>query len=59
MGFFNRVGRTVEEFKRTATEVAEEQADYRCRTCESRFHTDHDECPDCGAATVEARPDTE
>jgi hypothetical protein len=54
MGFFNKVGRTVEQFSRTAKDVADDQAGYRCRSCEERFHTDHDACPECGAETVEA-----
>jgi rRNA maturation endonuclease Nob1 len=53
MGFFNSAGKTVERLKQTATEAADEAADYQCRTCEERFHTEHEECPDCGAATVE------
>ncbi|MFC6733737.1 hypothetical protein [Haladaptatus sp. DYSN1] len=55
MGFFKRAGRTVEEFKQTATQAAEEDADYECRACGARFHTDHDQCPECGAQQVEAR----
>jgi rRNA maturation endonuclease Nob1 len=54
MGFFNKVGRQVEQFSQTAKDVAEQQADYRCRTCEEQFHTDHDACPECGAETVVA-----
>ena len=52
MGFFERMGRKVEQFKRTAEEEAERSVDYRCRTCGERFRTDHDECPECGAETV-------
>jgi rRNA maturation endonuclease Nob1 len=53
MGFFSNAGRKVERLKQTATEAADEAAKYQCRTCEERFHTGHEACPDCGAATVE------
>lgn len=54
MGFFSEMGRQVEQFTRTAKDVADSNAGYVCRSCESRFHADHDDCPECGAATVEA-----
>jgi rRNA maturation endonuclease Nob1 len=53
MGFFNSVGRKVEELKQTATNAAEDSAQYRCATCEGRFDTEHEHCPECGAASVE------
>lgn len=59
MGFFERVGRQVEEFKQTAAEVAKEDANYQCRACEKRLHTEHDQCPDCGAEEVVAITDEE
>ena len=49
MGFFREVGRQVEQFKRTAKETAEEDASRRCRACDARVNTRHDECPACGA----------
>ncbi len=52
MGFFKRIGRQVEQFKQTAKEVAEEDADYQCQACDARFHTNHDQCPKCGAQKV-------
>ncbi|QZP38134.1 hypothetical protein [Halobaculum magnesiiphilum] len=52
MGLFSRLGRQVEQFKRSAKEAAEEEAEYRCRTCDARFHADHDLCPECGADAV-------
>ena len=52
MGLFKQVGRQIEQFKQTATETAEESADYQCRGCDSRFHTYHDQCPKCGAQTI-------
>ncbi|WP_122088208.1 hypothetical protein [Halalkalicoccus subterraneus] len=52
MGFFEKIGREVEQFKQTAQESAEENASYRCRTCESRFNIYDEECPDCGANNV-------
>jgi rRNA maturation endonuclease Nob1 len=53
MGFFNSVGRKVEEFKQTATSAADDGTAYRCVACEERFDADHDYCPECGAASVE------
>jgi rRNA maturation endonuclease Nob1 len=52
MGFFERVGRQVEQFKQTATEAAQEDQNYQCRACESRFYSEHEQCPDCGAQEV-------
>lgn len=52
MGFFKKVGRQVERFKRTATETAEEDASYRCRACDARFDAHDGRCPDCGATEV-------
>ncbi|WP_073306376.1 hypothetical protein [Halobaculum gomorrense] len=59
MGVFERIGRQVEQFKRTVKKEAERTADYRCRTCEEQFQTDQDECPECGAETVVATADEE
>lgn len=58
MGFFNRLGRQVEQFKQSAQEVAEEP-DYQCRACDARFHTEYDECPECGAQEITSRTTTE
>ncbi|WP_324760184.1 hypothetical protein [Haloarcula montana] len=52
MGLFNKLGRNVERFKQTATDAADQQAEYECSACESRFHTDHDDCPECGATEI-------
>ncbi len=52
MGIFRKLGRQVEQLTQTATEAAAENADYQCRTCDERFHTHHDRCPECGAQTV-------
>lgn len=52
MGFFNKLGRQVEQFKQSTTEVAQTQAGYQCQTCDERFHTEYDECPECGADGV-------
>ncbi|MFC6974916.1 hypothetical protein ACFQL1_09860 [Halomicroarcula sp. GCM10025709] len=59
MGLFNKIGRNVEQFKQTATDAANEQADYECRACGSRLHTDHEECPECGANEVYPVDDSE
>jgi len=55
MGFFNKLGRQVEQFKQSAKEVAEEQADYQCRACDARFHTEYDECPECDTGEITSR----
>ncbi|WP_435345944.1 hypothetical protein [Haloarchaeobius sp. HRN-SO-5] len=52
MGFFSKVGRQVEQFKQTATEVAKEDATYQCQACEARFHAQHDQCPECDAQSI-------
>jgi rRNA maturation endonuclease Nob1 len=59
MGLFNKLGRQVEQFKQNAKEVAEKQAPYRCQACDARFHTEYDECPECGAQEVTSQPTTE
>jgi rRNA maturation endonuclease Nob1 len=58
MGIFNKLGRQVEQFKQTAKEAAAESADYQCQACDSRFHTEYEECPECGAAAVTSVSDT-
>ena len=55
MGFFENLGRKVEEFKRTAEETAAEEATYVCGSCGERFFNEHEECPACGAETVVER----
>lgn len=52
MGLFNDLGRRVERFKQSAMDAAEADADYECRACGARFHTDREECPECGAREV-------
>lgn len=52
MGLFTRLGRTVEQFKQTASNTADESARFQCRACTARFQTRHDRCPDCGATEV-------
>lgn len=53
MGIFNRLGREVEQFKQTAKNAAEEDAEYRCRACDARFTAQNDRCPECGAKEIE------
>ncbi|MFT4891319.1 MAG: rRNA maturation endonuclease Nob1 [Halobacteriales archaeon] len=55
----NELGRRVERFKQNAEHAAEESADDECRTCDARFHTEYDECPECGAEQVTSRATTE
>ncbi len=52
MGFFKRVGRQVEQFKQTATDTAAKESDYQCEACEARFHTMHEQCPECGGESI-------
>jgi rRNA maturation endonuclease Nob1 len=52
MGFFNKLGRQVESFKRTAEEAAESDTVYECRACEEQFVSEHEECLDCGGELV-------
>jgi len=52
MGFFRCAGRQVEQFKQTATETAKDSEGYRCQTCDERFYSEHDRCPNCGAEAV-------
>ena len=59
MGFFNKLGRQVEQFKQDATAAAEESATYRCRDCDARFHTEYEDCPDCGSQDITAQPNAE
>ena len=52
MGFFERVGRQVEQFKQTVTETAKANANYQCEACDARFYSQHDQCPECGAEPI-------
>jgi len=59
MGLFNKLGRQVEQFKQNAKEAAEESDVYRCRACDAKFHTDYDECPECGAEEITSQTASE
>lgn len=59
MGFFNKLGREVEQFKQNAKAAADESAEYQCQACDARFHTEYDECPECGAQEVSVRSSSE
>ncbi|QHS16128.1 FmdB family zinc ribbon protein [Halopenitus persicus] len=52
MGFFERAGRRVERFKQAAKKAADENADYRCQSCNARFNADDDQCPECGSTEI-------
>jgi rubrerythrin len=54
MGIFEKFGRQVEQFKQTAKETAEENANYQCRACDARFNTHEGQCPECGATKITA-----
>lgn len=53
MDLSRKLGRHVERFKQSAADAAADGPDYRCRSCEAGFVTAYEECPDCGAETVE------
>lgn len=53
MGFFNEVGRQVEQFKQTVQATVDESAAYRCSACDERFHSRREQCPECGATEIE------
>ena len=55
MGFFEDLGRKVEEFKQTAEETAAEEATYVCESCGERFFNEHEACPACGAEAIVER----
>jgi hypothetical protein len=46
MGFFEKVGRQVEQFKQTAKAAADENAEYQCQSCNARFNANDDQCPE-------------
>lgn len=52
MGFFENLGRKVGKFTHEAKEAADDEASYGCAECGERFHTDQDECPECGSENV-------
>ncbi|WP_255170665.1 zinc ribbon domain-containing protein [Natrononativus amylolyticus] len=53
MGFFERAGRKVEEFKQEATRTAESEAEYECTACGERFYTAQTACPECDSDAIE------
>ena len=54
MNPFRKLGRQVEQFKSKAKQAAEEQTDYRCTECDTRFGEHHQRCPECDAESVVA-----
>jgi len=57
MGLFNRLGREVEQFKRTAEAAAAETTGSECPACETTLPADFDgeRCPECGADLADGR----
>ncbi|NUB92794.1 zinc ribbon domain-containing protein [Haloterrigena sp. SYSU A558-1] len=53
MSMFERLGEKVERFKQEAVAAREDSAPYRCRDCETRFHSERETCPECGSSEVE------
>ena len=52
MGFFQEVGRQVEQFKQTASKTAEEEVTLQCGACGMQLNPGHHECPECGAPST-------
>jgi rRNA maturation endonuclease Nob1 len=59
MGFFENLGRTVEEFKQTVESTADDAAEYQCRACGESLHANHETCLECGEDAVRAVDETE
>jgi rRNA maturation endonuclease Nob1 len=59
MGLFNKLGQKVERFRQDAKQAAAETEQYYCEDCEARFHTDYEECPECGSTDVSTLSDAE
>ena len=59
MGLFNRLGREIEQFSQSAKAAAAETEKYYCDDCGARFHTDYEECPECGSPDVTALSEDE
>ena len=49
---FRKLGRRAEQFKRDMDGAAAENADYKCRGCESRFAVKPEQCPYCGSEEI-------
>lgn len=54
MSLFNKFGRQIEQFKQSVQTTAEGNADFQCRACDARVHSNRDQCPECGANEVES-----
>lgn len=50
MSLFRDLGKRVEKFKKQAEAAAQDT--YECGDCGAEFHTDYDECPECGGDDV-------
>ncbi len=55
MGFFNNLGRKVEEFKRDVDTAKADEATHQCTECEQLYFAAREECADCGSDTVVER----
>jgi tRNA(Ile2) C34 agmatinyltransferase TiaS len=49
VGFFEKAGRSVEKFKRSAMDAAEDEQSADCPECGEPMPADASECPHCGA----------
>lgn len=52
MGFFEKAGRRVEQFKQEALSTAEAEANFECEACGERLHASPERCPACDADAV-------
>jgi len=52
MGFFENLGRKVEQFKRASESAATEDATHGCRDCGEPLFADRETCPECGSDDV-------
>lgn len=50
MGLFEKAGRSVEKFKQSAMDAAEDERSDDCPECGESVPADASECPNCGTA---------
>jgi len=50
VGLFEKAGRSVEKFKQSAMDAAEDDGSADCPECGEAVSADASECPNCGTA---------
>ncbi|MFD1586996.1 zinc ribbon domain-containing protein [Halorientalis brevis] len=55
MGFFNNLGRKVEEFKRDVDSAKADEATHQCTACDHLYFAAREECDECGRDAVVER----